>query len=95
MIEVGNQTFNPTSFITRTSDEKPIVILPEEDHVLYLDPADPTDLTTEELLTLWETPEEPISQLPLDDELEAPVMEAPLIEDPIRAKPLTCYSPFT
>lgn len=90
MIGVGIQTFNPASFITRIGDEKPVIILLKEDYILYLDHVDPTDLTTEGILSLLETLEEPLSLLPSDDELEAPVMEAP-----IKAEPLACYSPYT
>lgn len=97
MIGVGSQNFNPTSFITRIGDDKPIIILLEEDYVLYLDPIDPTDLPIEEILSLWETlEEEPLSLLPSDDMLEAPIMEAPIMAEPsIMAEPLTCYSPYT
>lgn len=95
MIEVGDQVFNPARFITRISDEKPSIILPEENHVLYLDSFDLTDLTTEEILGLWETSDEPLSLLPLDNELEALVIETPYLEAPIRMEPLTCYSPCT
>ncbi len=73
MIEVGSRTFNPASFITRIGDDKPIIILLEEDYVLYLDPVDLIDLTTtRNTMSMWETPREPLSLLPSDDELEAP-----------------------
>ena len=52
MTNVGDQVFNPARFITRISDEKPSIILPEENHVLYLNSVDPTDLTTEKILNL-------------------------------------------
>lgn len=95
MIEEGNQVFNPASFITRIGDEKPSIVLPEEDHVLYLNSVDLTDLTTEDILSLWETSDEPLSLLPPDNELEALVIEAPTMEAPTTMEPLTCYSPCT
>lgn len=52
MIGVGSQNFNLTSFITRIGDDKVVIILPEEDHVLYLTPVDPTNLTSEKILAL-------------------------------------------